>query len=134
MLTRESMVTRAFSMFQSKEPRTLTDLLESLGVSRATGLRLLYELESKRLIRREHEIHGRGRPRNLFYSTKNFERTMEIAKQRHSEWDGTISLPFSIIKKACRYHSEGVCTAPVMGSLPCRVESCLLLDDQSGKV
>ena len=107
------MVAKVYTLLQAKESRTLAELISSLGVSRATSLAFIHELESKQLIRREQEIHGKGRPRALFYTTKNSERLTEFAKHHDSRDRLVVSIPLSVIRNMCRHYKGGMCKAVI---------------------
>jgi predicted ArsR family transcriptional regulator len=124
MPTREFLTAKVFTLLRSKQPRTLAELLNGLEVSRATGLKIIHELESNQLIKREQEIYGKGRPRALFYTTKNFERMIEFAQHHDSRDNVIVSIPLSVIRNMCRYYKGGMCKALETRLQPCTVELC----------
>ena len=55
-MSRELLLAKVYAALESKQPRTLEEMVECLGVSRMTAFRVLKELVSKQLVRREEEI------------------------------------------------------------------------------
>ena len=128
MVTEDLLLAKAYTALKSKQPRTLKEMVDSLGVSRMTAFRFLKELDSKQLVRREKEIHGRGRPRALFYVTKNFERMNQLARKNQSIDESIISLPFSVIRNMCKHHKGGMCKALLPKLQSCNEDLCTYLN------
>jgi predicted transcriptional regulator len=134
MVSRELLFAKVYAALESKQPRTLEEIVDALGVSRMTAFRFLKELVSKQLVRREEEIHGRGRPRVLFYATKNLERMIQLARQDRYAEDSILSIPFSLIKSMCRHHKGGMCKALLPKLQRCEVDLCPSLNRYNIKV
>lgn len=130
MPTRESLAVKTCALLQVKQPRTLTELIDRLEVSRATGLAFIHELESKQLIRREQEIHGKGRPRALFFTAKNFERLIEFGNHHDPRDRIAVSIPLSVIRKMCRHYKGGRCKVKITMLEPCSVELCPFINNK----
>ena len=124
------MVANVYTLLKEKEPRTLAELISNLDVSRTTSLAFIHELESKQFIRREQEIHGKGRPRALFYTTTNFEKLTEFAKHHDSRDRIVVSIPLSVIRKMCRHYKGGMCKVAITRLEPCSVELCPFINNK----
>jgi predicted ArsR family transcriptional regulator len=95
----ELLLAKVYAALESKQPRTLEEMVECLGISRMTAFSFLKELVTKQLVSGEKEILGWGRPRVLFYATKNLERMIQLARQDQYAEDSIVSIPLLTHKK-----------------------------------
>lgn len=102
---------------ENPTPRTLAEIVERSGHSRATVLKWLGRLESEGLITRKLLIRGRGRPKFVYYPT-------QALLTPASGLAELVSVPFAELRKACKYQKSGFCKKAVQ---KCQLDDCPLV-------
>ena len=105
------------------EPKTLTDLVKEVELTRQTLSKHLRAMEAKGLVSRSYEKRGKGRPRAIFLAVKRREEAVKISLPEGFERQDPILVKFGAFRKLCRLNREEVCTKTGRG---CRLKNCSL--------
>lgn len=98
-------------------PRTLAEIVERSGHSRATVLKWLEKLLSSGLITRKPLIEGRGRPKFAYYPAPG------LLVPAGGPVD-LVSVSFAELQKVCEHQKSGFCKKAVQ---KCQRSSCPLV-------
>ena len=98
-------------------PKTLAEIVEKSGHSRATVLKWLEKLESSSLIARKPLIEGRGRPKFVYHPAPS----LLVSASRPVD---LVSISFAELQKVCEYQKSGFCKKAVQR---CQRSSCPLV-------
>jgi predicted transcriptional regulator len=98
-------------------PRTLSEVVERSGHSRATVLKWLGKLESGGLVARKPLIQGRGRPKFLYHPAP--ELLVSVGRPLD-----LVSVSFAELQKVCEHQKSGFCKKAVQR---CQLTSCPLV-------
>lgn len=105
------------------EPKTLTDMVKEVELTRQTLSKHLKAMEAKGLVARGYEKRGRGRPRAIFIAVKKREETSKASLLEGLKRQDLILVKFGALRKLCRLNREEFCTKTGRG---CRLKNCLL--------
>ena len=87
-------------------PKTLAEIVESSGHSRATVLKWLERLESSGLVTRKPLIRGRGRPKFEYHPTPS----LLVMAGRSIDF---VLVSFAEFQKVCEHQKSGFCKKAV---------------------
>ena len=105
------------------EPKTLTELVREVGLTRQTLSKHLKVMEARGLVSRSYEKQRKGRPKSLFITVKKGREVAKTFMPEALEMHDLVLVKFGAFRKLCRLNREGVCTKTGRG---CRLKNCPL--------
>jgi DNA-binding transcriptional ArsR family regulator len=128
LMLNESFKHRLSEIFGEKRnptPRTLVEIVEMSGYSRATVHKWLKELESEGAVEKKTVVKGLGRPTMVYYPGSAILVTDKTGGIEHSASTlGVFPVHFERLQHACIHSRYGYCKETVQ---ECHPDTCYLI-------